>query len=151
MKTKGKDLRAAAKKRIRSKRQFCLAVLATVLAAVCTVIALMDGGNMRYFLSGAILIALAVVNYYYAYNKKGVEEEIMQYTDERDRYIAMKSCQTMVQIVNYVLLGLCMVSLILYGAFRLSVFLIVAGTLCGVQILMFVTTLAINVHLEHRL
>ncbi len=148
MKIKVKDLRTVAKKRIRSNRQFCLAVLATVLAAVCTVIALMDEGNVRYFLSGAILIALAVVNYYYAYNKKGVEEEMMQYTDERDRYIAMKSCQTMVQIVNYVLLGVCLVSLLLYGAFQVPAFLVVAGTLCGVLLLMFVTMLAVNAHLE---
>ena len=138
-------------KKMKSNRHFFVAVLTTVLAAVCTVIAVMDAGNMRYFLSAAILIALAVVNYHYAFSKKDLTEDIMQQTDERGRYIAMKSCQTMVQIVNYVLLGACMVSLVLYAAFHVSAFLVVAGTLCGVLILMFVTTLAANSYLERHL
>lgn len=137
-------------KKMKSNRQFFAAVLATVLAAVCTVLALVDEGNMRFFLSGAILIALAVVNYYYAFNKKDLVEDVMSYTKERDRYIAMKSCQVMVQVVNYVLLGVCMVSLLLYAAFQVTALLVVAGTLCGVLVLMFVTTLAVNTHLERR-
>lgn len=137
-------------KGIKSKRQFYVGILATILAAVCTVIALLQEGNVRFYVSGAILVALAVVNFYYAFQKKGVEEEILKYTDERDRYIAMKSCQTMVQIVNYVLLGVCMMCLVLYGAFRLSALVIVAGTLCGVLVLIFVTTLAVNTYFERH-
>ena len=137
-------------KKIRSMRHFFVTVLTTVLAVVCTVIALMNGGNMKFFPSAAILIALAVVNYNYAFSKKNLMKDIMCHTDERDRYIAMKSCQTMVQFVNYVLLGACMISLILYGAVQVPAFLIVAGTLCGVLILMFITLLAVNAYFEHR-
>lgn len=137
-------------KKIINKRHFCAGLISTGLATACIIVALLNTQNLRFIIGAVILLVLAAVNYRYAFSKKDVAEEILGFADERERYIAMKSCQAMVQIVNYLLLGGCQLSLILYGAFRLPAFLIVAITLCSVLVLMFVVTLLANMYFDRH-
>lgn len=137
-------------KKIKDKHRFGIGVILTLLAFTCMMIVLLGQGNARFVISACLLLALAVVNYYYAFQKKGLVEEIVGAVDERDSYIAMKSCQRMVQIVNYILLGVTQVSLVLYGALQVEALLIVAVTLCGVLVLMFVVMMVVSGELERR-
>ena len=89
-------------KKIRSKRQFCTAVIATVLSIAGIVIAIFSEQSVRYAISAIIFFAPAAVNYYDSFTKKGFVEDIVSHTDERDHYIAMKSCQITVWIVNVI-------------------------------------------------
>ena len=137
-------------KKIQSKRHFIIGLITTILAAVCITIAILNVQNLRFIISAVLLLIFAGVNYTYAFSKKDFITEMTNLTDERDQYITMKSCQSMVIIVNYTLLGVCLCCLILSGAFKTTAFLTVAITLCGVLILMFLTTLFANSYYEKR-
>ena len=104
--------------------------------------------KIRFIISAVLFLAFAVMNYYFAFRQTGIVEEISSSIDDHNRIIAMKSCQTAMQFLNYILLGATLFSLVLYGAFKISAFLVVAITLCSVLVLMFVLTLFLNMKLE---
>lgn len=128
-------------KKITNKKHFITGLISTVLAITCMIVSLLNVENLRYIIGAVLLVILAIISYYFAFSKKDISAEIAVCSDERDRHITMKSCQTMVRIMNYILFTVCQACLVLYGAFKLSAFLIVAITLSGVLILMFVVTL----------
>ncbi len=135
-------------KGIRNKRRFALGVILTLMAVASMVAAVVNSGNDRFVVGTTILLSLACVNYFYAFRQRDVVEEIVWSIDERDSFIAMKSCQMAMQIVNYILLAVLQVSLVLYAAFDQSVFLVVAITLCAVLLMMFVVILVVNSRYE---
>ena len=135
-------------KKIQNKKRFITAFFATILASICIIVSLLDKQNLRFIITAILLFVFAVINYKYAFNKGELITDIIKLTDERDQFIAMKSCQTMVNIVSHILLTVCLVSLILYGTFKISTFLIVAVTLCSVLIIMFFTILLTNSYYE---
>lgn len=137
-------------KNVKNKRHFALGLIATVIAVVCFALFVLQGQSIRFVITGVISAALAAISFSYACSKRGIDEEIRKYVDERDLYIAMKSCQTTIQILNYILLGGCFLALVLYGALRLSMLLAIAVTLCCVLILMFLVILLVNHYYENR-
>lgn len=134
--------------KIKNKRRLALGLIANILSITCFIIAFFNEQNIRFIISAILFLAFAVMNYYFAFRQKGVVEEISGATSAEDRYIAMKSCQTAMQLLNYILLGATLLGLVLYGSFKISAFLVVAITLCSVLVLMFVLTLFLNIKLE---
>ena len=137
-------------KNVKNKRHFALGLITSVIAVACFALFVLQGQSVRFVITGVISAALAAISFSYAYSKRGVVEEIQKCMDERDLYIAMKSCQTTIQILNYILLGGCFLALVLYGTLRLSMLLVIAVTLCCVLILMFLVTLLVNHYYENR-
>lgn len=135
-------------KKMKSKYRLSLGIIMTVLAGVCILVGVGHAENIRFMVAAVLCLLFAWINYSYAFRKKDFIDEIAKDLDERDMYIAMKSCQKMVLLVNYILLGVILVSLVLYGAFRLTELLVVAITLCGVLVLMLILTLVMNNKLE---
>ena len=131
-------------KGIRNKRRFAFGVILTLMAVASMMVAVMSEGNDRFVVGTVIFLSLACVNYFYAFRQRDVIEEIVGSIDERDSYLAMKSCQMAMQIVNYILLAVLQVSLVLYAAFDQALFLVVSITLCAVLVVMFVVTLVVN-------
>ena len=141
-------------KKIKNKRQFFTGTLAMVLAALCLMLVAVDiteGQDGKFVVSGAVFLILSASSFYWAFREKGLAEEIQGNVDERDRMVAMKSCQTMVQIMECILLGGCAICLVLYGATKLIGLLIVAITLCMVLVTMFTAILLVNGYYEKRL
>lgn len=130
--------------KIQNRHRFALGLITNILSITCFVIAFFNIEKIRFIISAILLLAFAVTNYYFAFRQKGVIEEISGVIDDHDRYIAMKSCQDAMQILNFILLGAILLSLVLYGALKLSVFLIIAVTLCSVLVLMFLLTLVVS-------
>jgi len=134
--------------KIKNKRRLALGLITNILSITCFIIAFFDEQKIRFIISAVLFLAFAVMNYYFAFRQKGIVEEISSSIDDHNRIIAMKSCQTAMQFLNYILLGATLFSLVLYGAFKISAFLVVAITLCSVLVLMFVLTLFLNMKLE---
>ena len=137
-------------KKIKNKRRLYMGIVLSLLAIACGALALGFRQGGRYLVGAGLLFTLALVNYCEAFRKPDVVEEIVRQTDKEHVLLAMKSCQCMVRIMNYVLLGATLFSLVLYGGLRNTAFLIVAVTLCSVLVLMFGITLAANVYYEKR-
>lgn len=135
--------------KIKNKSRLALGLITNILSITCFIIAFFDEQKIRFIISAVLFLAFAVMNYYFAFRQKGIVEEISSSIDDHNRIIAMKSCQTAMQFLNYILLGATLFSLVLYGALKLSVFLIIAVTLCSVLVLMFIITLVINKRLSH--
>lgn len=133
--------------KIRDKRGFATAIIAIILAIVCiTVFFLYE--EQRYMISFLILLAFSTLNFVRAFSKKGVLEELEDNADERDLYITMKSSHLVVKIMNYTIFTFTIAFLLLYGILKHPYLIVIAGTLCGVLILMTAIFLAVNVYLE---
>ena len=130
--------------KIKSVRNLASGILLMFLAAACACKLLLDGFQLRFLLS------ISLVNFYFAFTHRGIEEELSRYADERDRYLAIKSGHATVRIMNYLLLGGCWIALVLYGFTKSALALSVAATLCGVLIAMFIIMLGVNLYYERR-
>lgn len=135
--------------RIKNKRSFIIGMTTATLAIICLA-AYFNYSEQRFIISGALLIALSAVNFIRAFTKKGVLEEMAENADERDIYLVMKSSNLVIRIMNYVILCFTLIFVLLYAIFKLQYFIIIAGTLCAVLVMMFMVLLAVNVYLEKR-
>ncbi len=135
-------------KRIKNKRSFFTGVITIVIAGVCFGTLLFSSFEPRLLIAGMIALAWSISSFILAFSQKGIVEELETVADERDKHIAMKSGHKTLQIINYVLCACCVVSLVLYGVFRLSVFISIATTLCCVLLLLFITMLCVNTYYE---
>lgn len=133
--------------KVLNKRGFIIGITTAVLAIICFA-AYFDYSEQRLMISGALLIALSAVNFIRAFSKKGVLEESAENADERDRYLVMKSSHLVVKIMNYVICSFTFVFIILYAIYKFPYFLVIAGTLCAVLILMFIVLMVVNIYLE---
>lgn len=133
--------------RIKNKRSFIIGMTTATLAIICLA-AYFNYSEQRFIISGALLIALSAVNF--IRTKKGVLEEMAENADERDIYLVMKSSNLVIRIMNYVILCFTLIFVLLYAIFKLQYFIIIAGTLCAVLVMMFMVLLAVNVYLEKR-
>lgn len=133
--------------KVLNKRGFIIGITTAVLAIICFA-AYFDYSEQRLMISGALLIALSAVNFIRAFSKKGVLEESAENADERDRYLVMKSSHLVVKIMNYVICSFTFVFIILYAIYKFPYFLLIAGTLCAVLILMFIVLMVVNIYLE---
>lgn len=134
---------------IKDKRGFITGIITAVFAIVCLVIYLVNQ-ETKYLTSCLIFVAYGAVSFIRAFSKKGLLEEISDNADERDLYVTMKSSHMVIKIMNYSIFTLTIIFLLLYSIMRQNYWLIMAGTLCGVLILMITVFLAVNVYLEKR-
>ena len=124
---------------------FCWALVAVVIAA-----ALLRGPSLRHLIGAAILAALGAVEFWFAFSRKSIEEEIGVKVDERALFIAVKSGHLTLRIVNGLLFAGAVLALAGYGFTRDALWMAVALTLCAVVLLMFVILLAANRHYEKK-
>lgn len=136
--------------KIKNVRSLASGILLMLLAAACACRLLLTGFQLRVLLSALLAVSLSLVSFYLAFTHRGIEEELSRYTDERDRYLAVKSGHATVRIMNYLLLGGCWMALVLYGLTKSALALSVAVTLCGVLIAMFIIMLGVNLYYERR-
>ena len=71
--------------------------------------------------------------------------------DERDRLVAMRSCQITLQVMNGLLFGGAMTALLCYAITRRALFQTVGITLCAVILTLFFVTMAANRYFERRM
>lgn len=135
--------------KIKNKRALASGVIATA-AGILALSAWAAGAGNRFLLAAVLLAALALVNYSRSLSQKGVLEELEQQSDERDRYLVMKTSHILLQITNYVLCGATFLFLVAYGAWKSPILLAVAITLCAILLFLFIGTLIINTRLEHQ-
>ena len=138
-----------AMKRIKSRRQMAVGIIALVLALLCFAV-LFAGYQARFLAAGVLALAWSAVSFSLAFSQKGTAEEIAAQADERDIYLAMKSGHMALRILTYTLWGGCLGCLVLYGGLKLPVLLHAAITLCAVQVLLFFITLGANLYWEKR-
>ena len=79
------------------------------------------------------------------------EQELLRWTDERDRLVAMRSCQITLQVMNGLLFGGAMTALLCYAITRRALFQTVGITLCAVILTLFFVTMAANRYFERRM
>lgn len=135
--------------KVLNKRGLIIGTTTAVLAIICFA-AYFNYSEQRFMISGALLIALSAVNLIRAFSKKGVLEELAENADERDLYLVMKSSHLVIKIMNYVICCFTFVFIILYAIYKFQYFVIIAGTLCGVLVMMFIVLLVVSVYLEKR-
>lgn len=133
--------------KIKSRRNFIIAIISTILAVTCLAI-LFTAFEFRFVITSLFLFIYAIINFILAFSKRGILEEIGGVADERDKFIAMKSGHLTLKILNYVLSTACFISIVLYGAFKNTIFLSSAILLCSIIVLMFIIMLAVNIYYE---
>ena len=121
-----------------------------VLAVICLAVGAAGGSAPKYLISAVLLLALGAVNFHGAL-KGGAEQELLRWTDERDRLVAMRSCQITLQVMNGLLFGGAMTALLCYAITRRALFQTVGITLCAVILTLFFVTMAANRYFERRM
>ncbi|WP_143320171.1 hypothetical protein [Clostridium sp. HBUAS56010] len=135
-------------KTIKSTRHFFAGMITTALAITCFLVILFKGYEARFLTTGLFLLTWSVTNYFLAFSKTTISKDILGKMDERDKYITMKSGKMSIQILNYLICAVCLLSIILYGLLHLSIFITVSATLSGVLIALFIITLCVNIYYE---
>ena len=126
-----------------------LGIICLVLAVICLAVGAAGGSAPKYLISAVLLLALGAVNFHGAL-KGGAEQELLRWTDERDRLVAMRSCQITLQVMNGLLFGGAMTALLCYAITRRALFQTVGITLCAVILTLFFVTMAANRYFERR-
>lgn len=134
--------------KIKGKRNFINAIFFLVLATVCIVSMIIKGYDLKLMVSTILMLALSVLYFYWAFSKKGLEEEIIDETDERDLFNAMKSGYTALKVTNSICFILTISFLLIYTITKLNLFLIIAITLCSVICLMFILMIVCDHYYE---
>ncbi|NBK97778.1 MAG: hypothetical protein EOM50_07125 [Erysipelotrichia bacterium] len=135
--------------RVKNKRGFSIALLCTTLG-VMSMIAFLVMKEQRFLISSLLFFVYAIVSYYRAFTKKGILEEIEGYADERDVYLCMRSSHLLVKVINNSLCLFTFLFLFAYAIFKTSFLLIVAMTLCSVEVFVFIAYLIINIYFERK-
>ncbi|WP_227849484.1 hypothetical protein [Clostridioides sp. ZZV15-6598] len=106
--------------------------------------------EQRFLISSFLLIAIAIFNFCNAFSRKGIFEELHNDADERDFCLTMKTSHILVKIMNYMLCTFTFLFLIAYSAWKNQLLLVIAITLCVIEIFLFVAYLLINILLEKK-
>ena len=125
-------------------------IICLVLAVICLAVGAAGGSAPKYLISAVLLLALGAVNFHGAL-KGGAEQELLRWTDERDRLVAMRSCQITLQEMSGLLFGGAMTALRCYASTRRALFQTVGITLCAVILTLFFVTMAANRYFERRM
>ena len=125
-------------------------IICLVLAVICLAVGAAGGSAPKYLISAVLLLALGAVNFHGAL-KGGAEQELLRWTDERDRLVAMRSCQITLQVMNGLLFGGAMTALLCYAITRRALFQTVGITLCAVILTLFFVTMAANRYFVRRM
>ena len=135
-------------KRIENVRSFVTAIIALVLGGVCFGIIAFRGMETGLLIAGIILLAWSAINFFSAFTKLSLDKQAEIVTDERDKYITMKSSRKALLITNYLIGAACFISVFLYGILKWEQLVTVAITLCAVLALMFLVIIICNVYYE---
>ena len=124
---------------------FCWALVAVVIAA-----ALLRGPSLRHLIGAVILAALGAVEFWFAFSRKSIEEEIGGKVDERALFIATKSGHATLRVLSGLLFAGAVLALVGYGFTKDALWMAVALTLCAVIIVTFLVLLAVNCYYEKK-
>ena len=136
--------------KIRHYRPFVTGLFCWALAAGAALLSLVQGVSLRHLIGAAILAALGAVEFWFAFSKNSLDEEMGIKADERALFIATKSGHLALRILNGLLLAGAMLALLGYGFTQDVLWMAVALTLCGVVIAMFIVLLAANCYYEKK-
>ena len=136
--------------KVKNIRHLMLGITCLVLAVICLAVGAAGGSAPKYLISVVLLLALGAVNFHGAL-KGGAEQELLRWTDERERLVAMRSCQITLQVMNGLLFGGAMTALLCYAITRRALFQTVGITLCAVILTLFFVTMAANRYFERRM
>lgn len=131
----------------KSKRGIAAGILSFILAIVCAAV-YFRYHELRFLIGSALLVVLAAMNFIRRFSGWDILEELEESADERDIYLAMRSSHISARILNYVLYTVFFINIVLYGVFKSTIFITVAGTLCVVLMLTFIVFLCVNHYLE---
>ena len=136
--------------KIRHYRPLFTGLLCWVLCAGVLLLTLAQGPSLRHLIGAAILAALGAVEFWFAFSRKSIEEEMGVKTDERALFIATKSGHMALRILNGLLFAGAMLALVGYGFTKDALWMAVALTLCAVIIVTFLVLLAVNCYYEKK-
>ena len=91
--------------KIKHVRPFATGLLCCVLTAGVLLLALVQGPSPRHLIGAAILAALGAVEFWFAFSKNSLDEEMGIKADERALFIATKSGHLALRILNGLLLA----------------------------------------------
>ncbi|CZR96774.1 MULTISPECIES: hypothetical protein [unclassified Clostridioides] len=135
--------------KVKNRRGFIVGIIASMLCCVSIVIYCILK-EQRFLISSFLLITIAIFNFYNAFSRKGIVEELHDNADERDLYLTMKTSHILVKIMNYTLCAFTFLFIIAYSAWKNQSLLVIAITLCIIEIFLFVAYLLINIFLEKK-
>lgn len=84
-------------------RSFVTAIVVLILGIACLGIAAFRGMATRFPIAGIVPLAWSVIDFFFAFTQSSIDSQAEKVTDERDRYIAMKSSRKVLLIANYVI------------------------------------------------
>ncbi|MBY2478043.1 hypothetical protein KWV16_14255 [Clostridioides difficile] len=135
--------------KIKNRRSFIVGIIASMLCCASIVIYCILK-EQRFLISSFLLITIAIFNFYNAFSRKGIVKELHDNADERDLYLTMKTSHILVKIMNYTLCAFTFLFIIAYSAWKNQSLLVIAITLCIIEIFLFVAYLLINIFLEKK-
>ena len=136
--------------KIQHYRPFFTGLFCWALAVGVVLLTLLQGPSPRHLTGAAILAALGAVEFWFAFSRKSIEEEMGVKTDERALFIATKSGHMALRILNGLLFAGVMLALLGYGFTKDALWMAVALTLCTVVVVMFAVLLAVNCYYEKK-
>lgn len=135
-------------KKINNKRYFIISLIATAVALTCLIGWFSGEQELRYFLAFILALVYAGLNLFSAFSKKERLEELAAETDERDRFLTMKTSRTAMQILNGLLITGCLVSLVLSQVSGSEICIVIAATLCVILVALLAVMLGVNIYYE---
>lgn len=135
-------------KRIKNLRNFVTAIIVLILGIVCFVITAFRGMETRFLIAGIFLLAFSAVNFFSAFTQISIDKQAEKVTDERDKYIVMKSGRKALMITNYLVSAACFINVFLFAILKWEKLLTVTITLCAVLFVMLFVMLACNIYYE---
>ena len=97
---------------------------------------------------GIVPLAWSAIDFFFAFTQSSIDSQAEKVTDERDRYIAMKSSRKVLLITNYVIGAACFIAMFLFAVFKWEQLLTVTITLCAVLFLMLFVVIGRNSYYE---
>ena len=136
--------------KIRHYRPFFTGLFCWALAVGVVLLTLLQGPSPRHLTGAVILAALGAGEFWFAFSRKSVEEEIGVKVDERALFIATQSGHATLRVLSGLLFAGAMLALLGYGFTKDALWMAVALTLCAVIIVTFLVLLAVNCYYEKK-
>lgn len=134
---------------VKNKRSIALAFLALVLAGSSLFVYIAQG-RVRFLFSSILASVWFLTLLHQGLHTKSWAEEVAAAADERDVYLAMKSCQAVLRVFNLLLYAGCILAVFVYAVGKRPEALAVAVTLCGAAVALFVLGLVASRYYEKR-
>lgn len=133
---------------VKNLKSFITAVITLFLGIVCLGIVISQGMETRFLIAGIILLSWSAVSFFSAFTQKTIDKQAEKITDERDKYIIMKSSRKTLVITNYLITAACLINVFLFAVLKWEVFLTITITLCAVLFVILFVTLACSIYYE---